>query len=351
MDGRFHLGRIVIQEIEYIIALGIMGADHHGSDRDVIEHQRVRNHAFAHPKVACGVLGLERLNRDGKLLAVAAGVVLPINVIGMKQGHGGQGVDDGGTAGAQRLQAQVIARGPDEGAGRDIRHLAQPVEAQVGAPADQAGGQNPVVTLVMGGTTEDMLERLHEATVGVHGSQHLTQGDLRYAFIELVVGNLAGWWGGERPGAGRAMLCDLNGVILTRCNPAIDAAKLGFQLVFKRSEVLCNGHLEDGEVGSGDQGIFVRPPFSERDQITFQAPKANTVGTDQVARLERGPHLEVDERLVAVEQQLGCPSTGLDIEVAFEPNGDAVGRDRLGLGFGQRPFIHDHRLEKLDGRE
>ena len=74
MHVRLDIRGIVKQQIEHIVALMLVGANHGGIDRDMVGHQRVGDHPFVQPEVFRRMAGIDRVEARFEFLAVATGM-------------------------------------------------------------------------------------------------------------------------------------------------------------------------------------------------------------------------------------------------------------------------------------
>ena len=72
MPLRLDVRGIVVQQVEHIMALVLVGADDPGVDRHRVGHQGVGAHAFLQAEILAGVPGIDRVDLGFEALAVAA---------------------------------------------------------------------------------------------------------------------------------------------------------------------------------------------------------------------------------------------------------------------------------------
>ena len=108
MHVRLDLGAVVEQEIEYVVALMLVGADDRGIDGDVVGHQRVGHDALVQAEVFRRVAGIDRGDAGLEFLAVAAGVEEPSQVVLPEDGQLGNRIADPVVGLLERLGAEHV---------------------------------------------------------------------------------------------------------------------------------------------------------------------------------------------------------------------------------------------------
>ena len=78
---RLNVGGVVVEQVEHVVALMLMGANDLGIDRYVVGDEGVGAHAFVQPEILGRMAGIEGINLGFYALAVAAGMHDIIDVV------------------------------------------------------------------------------------------------------------------------------------------------------------------------------------------------------------------------------------------------------------------------------
>src|SRR6266446_7484377 len=163
-----------------------------------------------------------------KLLPVTAGVQGVANIIMAKDGKGCDGITDPIIGPSEGLQTDEIIRGSGQALIADIGDISHAAKAHIGPPGDQASGNRTVVCLLFGIASQDVIEGVHEVAVLIDEMQYRADVHLFESIENGMVDRLTAAGIGQGPADLRAMLFNLEMVVVTGGDPLIDLDQAGF---------------------------------------------------------------------------------------------------------------------------
>ncbi len=153
--------RVVVEQIEYEMALMFVGADDLGVDRHVVGNQGAGAHPLVQAEVLGRITGIESVDLGLEALAVAAGMQLIADVEELEGRQLGRGITYGVIGSVYGVRAQITACGGDQrcvAQARDLGHFAQ---AHVGAVGHYASQYLAQIRRVLDGAIHNMANLAH----------------------------------------------------------------------------------------------------------------------------------------------------------------------------------------------
>lgn len=152
--GRVHFGldiaSIVEQDIEYIVAFMLVGANDFRIDRDIVGQECVGDNPFFQAEVFRRMAGIDRINGGLKFLTITTGVNHLIEVVISKDSQGRKRIAYPMIGLFEGFEPDKIIGHRGEGLIADIRIFSHPAEPHIAGPGDQTGGHSVIVSVLLG---------------------------------------------------------------------------------------------------------------------------------------------------------------------------------------------------------
>jgi hypothetical protein len=117
----------------------------------------------------------------------------------------------------------------------DIGVFSHPAKAHVAGPGDQTGDHCVVIRILLGVTSQNVLEGLHEVAVPMDEMQHAADvhlcEDIEHGMVDGFMATGIAQGPADLPAASGA----LEVLVVARDNALIDLGETGFQTLFERS--------------------------------------------------------------------------------------------------------------------